>query len=160
MAPSCPTSLSSSVSTSFCNKNKTNTSFFFIEFPQLTLLYPHFIRYNCSFIQIFNQAITFSSSSHVDVTKTAYLSSNDYQNGDKRWIKLFSAWDGCWCQTGMSITETTDPLRFFHITISKVYRDWFEEQEISSEQQISGRKYLADSRGQRRMGFKLMGRQQ
>lgn len=60
----------------------------------------------------------------------------------------------------MSITETTDPLRFFHITISKVYRDWFEEQEISSEQQISGRKYLADSRGQRKMGFKLMGRQQ
>lgn len=60
----------------------------------------------------------------------------------------------------MSITETTDPLRFFHITISKVYRDWFEEQEISSEQQISGRKYLADSRGERRMDFKLMGRQQ
>ncbi len=54
-------------------------------------------------------------------------------------------------RTGLSISQTADLLGFSHTTISSVYREWFEKEKISSEQQLCGRKCLVDVRGQRRM---------
>ncbi len=54
-------------------------------------------------------------------------------------------------RAGLSILKkTADLLGFSHTTISKVYRDWFEKEKISSERQC-GPKCLVDIRVQRRM---------
>ncbi len=55
-------------------------------------------------------------------------------------------------RAGLSISKTADLLGFSHPTISRVYREWFEKEKISSERQLCGRKCLNDVRGQRRMG--------
>ncbi len=53
---------------------------------------------------------------------------------------------------GLSISKTADLLGFSHITISRVYREWYEKDKISSKRQLCGRKCLVDVRGQRRIG--------
>ncbi len=55
-------------------------------------------------------------------------------------------------RAGLSISNTADLLRFSRTAISRVYREWFEKEKISSEWQLCGRKCLVDVRGQRRMG--------
>ncbi len=54
-------------------------------------------------------------------------------------------------RAGPSISETADLMGFSHATISRVYREWFEKEKISSERQFSGRKRPFNARGQRRM---------
>ncbi len=62
-------------------------------------------------------------------------------------------WNGCWCQTGWSeYFKNCWPLGTSRITISSFYREWSDKEKISNEQQLCGRKYLVDVRGQRRMG--------
>ncbi len=51
----------------------------------------------------------------------------------------------------LSISKTADLLGFSCTTISRVYRECFEKEKISSEQQFCGRKCLVNVRGQRRM---------
>ena len=38
-----------------------------------------------------------------------------------------------------------------HTTVSRVYREWYDEQRTSSQRQTCGRKQLIDERGRRRM---------
>ncbi len=52
---------------------------------------------------------------------------------------------------GLSISKTADLLGFSRTTISRVYREGFEKEKISSERQLCERKCLVDVRGQRRM---------
>ncbi len=51
-------------------------------------------------------------------------------------------------RTGLSISKTADLLGFSRTTISRVYRELFEKEKISSERQLCGRKCLVDVRGE------------
>ncbi len=53
---------------------------------------------------------------------------------------------------GLSISKTDDLLESSRATISRVHREWYEKEKISSEQQLCGRKCLVEVRGQMRMG--------
>ncbi len=55
-------------------------------------------------------------------------------------------------RAGLSISKTAALLGFSCTTISRVYRECFEKEKISSEQQFCGRKCLVNVRGQGRMG--------
>ncbi len=52
----------------------------------------------------------------------------------------------------LSISKTADLLGFSHTTISRVYRELSEKDQISSERQLCERKCLVDIRGQRIIG--------
>src|SRR5512133_2476822 len=55
-------------------------------------------------------------------------------------------------QAALSISETADLLGFSRTTISRLYRECSDKEEIYSERQFCGRKCLVDeARGQRRM---------
>ncbi len=79
--------------------------------------------------------------------KTIAEVQTEHQNGEEMGFKWLWTWNGCWCRRAcLSISKTADLLGFSHT------REWSEEEKISSERQLSGRKCLVDVRGQRRMG--------
>ncbi len=43
-------------------------------------------------------------------------------------------------RAGMSISKTADLLGILRTTISRIYREWYEKEKISSERQLCGRK--------------------
>ncbi len=55
-------------------------------------------------------------------------------------------------RAGLSISKTADLLGFSRKTFSRVYRELYAQDKISSERQLCGWKYLVDVRGQRRLG--------
>ncbi len=68
------------------------------------------------------------------------------QNGEERGFKRLNV-EWLLVQTDWSQYL----LGFSHTTISSVYREWYEQEKISSERQLCGWKCLVDVRGQRRM---------
>ena len=53
-------------------------------------------------------------------------------------------------QGSLSISETADLLGFPRITVSRVYREWYEKQKTSSVQQFCKQKLAVNERDQRR----------
>ncbi len=107
--------------------------------------------------QIANQPITRQQVNafwHLDVVKTTCWSSNRAS----KWVR-----NGNWSgferrmvvgarRAGLRISKTADQLQFSRTIISRVFREWSEKENISSERQLCGWKCLVDVRGQRRMG--------
>ncbi len=58
-------------------------------------------------------------------------------------------WDLSDFERGMSTSKTADLLEFSRTTF--LTREWSKKENISSEQQLCGRKCLVDVRGQRRI---------
>ncbi|KAK6324712.1 hypothetical protein J4Q44_G00040540 [Coregonus suidteri] len=54
-------------------------------------------------------------------------------------------------RAGSSISETAALLSFSRTTVSRVYREWCDNQKTSSQRQSCGRKQLVDERGRMRM---------
>ncbi len=54
-------------------------------------------------------------------------------------------------RAGLSISKTADLLGFPRTTISTVYREWYEKEKISSEQQSCGQRCLVDVRRMSRL---------
>ncbi len=107
--------------------------------------------------QIANQPITRQQVNafwHLDVVKTTCWSSNRAS----KWVRNgnLSGFEHRMVvgarQAGLSISKTADLLQFSRTIISRVFREWSEKENISSERQLCGRKCLVDVRGQRRMG--------
>ncbi len=63
-------------------------------------------------------------------------------------------------EDGLSISKTDDLLESSRATISRFYREWYEKEKISSEQQLCGRKGLVDVRGEWADWLEMIERQQ
>ncbi len=92
---------------------------------------------------IVNQPITWQQLNafrHLDVVKTTCLSSNlSIRMGKKGDLSDFERGMVVGARrAGLSISKTADLLGFSCTTISRVYRDRSEKEEISSERQLCG----------------------